>query len=185
MPRVALLAVLLAATACDRGRVDTLERRVEALEKKDTERGPTSAPDGDTAKTLATLQLELTKAKEGQAAADAKVAALSAQLAELQEQYNLLQERLAKTDASGTTTTTTSAGKVGIKACDEYIEKYTKCISDKVPEAARGSMNDAMDATIKAWREAATGPAASGLETACKAALEAAAAATKSMGCEW
>jgi len=75
--------------------------------------------------------------------------------------------------------------KIGIAECDEYIEKYTKCISDKVPEAARGSMKDAMDATVKAWKEAAAGPAKDGLATACKAALDAAKTATAQMGCEW
>ena len=75
--------------------------------------------------------------------------------------------------------------KVGVPECDEYIEKYTKCISDKVPEAARGSMKDAMDASAKAWREAAAGPGKDGLAAACKAALDAAKQATAAMGCEW
>ncbi|MFO0635802.1 MAG: hypothetical protein U0168_23420 [Nannocystaceae bacterium] len=75
--------------------------------------------------------------------------------------------------------------KVGVPECDEYIEKYTKCISDKVPEAARGSMKDAMDASAKAWREAASGPGKDGLAAACKAALDAAKQATAAMGCEW
>ena len=75
--------------------------------------------------------------------------------------------------------------KIGIAECDEYIEKYTKCISDKVPEAARAQMKDAMDQSAKAWKEAAAGPAKDGLATACKAALDAAKQATASMGCEW
>ncbi len=75
--------------------------------------------------------------------------------------------------------------KIGIAECDEYIEKYTKCISDKVPEAARQQMKDAMDQSTKAWKEAAAGPAKDGLATACKAALDAAKQATASMGCEW
>jgi hypothetical protein len=75
--------------------------------------------------------------------------------------------------------------KIGIAECDEYIEKYTKCISDKVPEAARQQMKDAMDQSVKAWKEAAAGPAKDGLATACKAALDAAKQATASMGCEW
>jgi hypothetical protein len=75
--------------------------------------------------------------------------------------------------------------KIGIAECDEYIEKYTKCIQDKVPEAARAQMKDAMDQSAKAWKEAAAGPAKDGLATACKAALDAAKQATASMGCEW
>ena len=42
-----------------------------------------------------------------------------------------------------------------------------------------------MDATVKAWKEAASGPAKDGLATACKAALDAAKTATAQMGCEW
>jgi hypothetical protein len=77
------------------------------------------------------------------------------------------------------------ADKIGIAECDEYIEKYTKCINDKVPEAARGSMNDAMGASVKAWKEAAAGPGKDSLAAGCKAALDAAKQATASMGCEW
>ncbi|HWB76885.1 MAG TPA: hypothetical protein VG755_18085 [Nannocystaceae bacterium] len=75
--------------------------------------------------------------------------------------------------------------KIGIPECDEYIEKYSKCISDKVPEAGRAAMKDAMDATVKAWKEAAASGAKDGLATGCKGALDAAKQATASMGCEW
>ncbi len=74
---------------------------------------------------------------------------------------------------------------IGIPECDEYIAKYMRCIADKVPESARQPMNDAMTATIQAWREAANGPAREGLAASCKAAGEAAAAATTAMGCSW
>lgn len=87
----------------------------------------------------------------------------------------------------GSTTTGGASGIeiVGIAQCDEYIEKYTRCIRDKVPEPARESMEEAMAATTKAWKEAADGPARPGLETACTAALDAARQATKAMGCVW
>ena len=78
-----------------------------------------------------------------------------------------------------------SFAKVGIAECDEYIRKYARCIEDHVPEAARGPMKAALDASVEAWREAAAGPAADGLATACRAALDAAEHATRSMGCEW
>lgn len=178
MDRVALLALLVTVSACDRGRFDTLERRVETLEKKDTERAPTMVTGLDDTKSM---QEELAALKAEQKAAVAKHEALAAQLAELQAQYNLVSEKLEKAGAGVGTTT----GRIGIAACDEYIEKYRRCIADKVPEAARSSMLDAMDATEKAWREAATGPAASSLATACEAALDAAKMATASMGCVW
>lgn len=77
------------------------------------------------------------------------------------------------------------AGVIGIPACDEYIDKYKRCISTKMPEAARGQMMEAMDMSVQAWKEAAAGPAKDGLAMACKAALDAAKQATASMGCEW
>ncbi|HWB76962.1 MAG TPA: hypothetical protein VG755_18470 [Nannocystaceae bacterium] len=73
---------------------------------------------------------------------------------------------------------------IGIPECDEYILAYTKCIHDKVPQSARGPMQDAMDATVKAWSEAAE-TNRDGLAKACRAALEAAAVATEQLGCEW
>lgn len=76
-------------------------------------------------------------------------------------------------------------GAIGIPECDEYIGKYKRCIMNKVPEAARGQMMEAMDMSVVAWREAASGPAKDGLATACKAALDAARQATAAMGCEW
>jgi hypothetical protein len=76
-------------------------------------------------------------------------------------------------------------GAIGIPECDEYIGKYKRCIMDKVPEAARGSMMEAMDMSVLAWKEAASGPAKDGLATACKMALDAAKQATAAMGCEW
>jgi hypothetical protein len=79
----------------------------------------------------------------------------------------------------------TSRWHIGIPECDEYINRYTKCISDKVPESAKTIMMDAMDQSAKAWQEAAQGPAKDGLATACRAALAAARQATASMGCEW
>jgi hypothetical protein len=79
----------------------------------------------------------------------------------------------------------TSKWNIGVPACDEYINRYVKCIEDKVPEAARSQMMDAMEQSAKAWKEAAQGPGADGLATACRAALDAAKQATASMGCEW
>lgn len=78
-----------------------------------------------------------------------------------------------------------STGRVGVQACDEYIEKYEKCISTKVPEAARAQMMEAMDQSAEAWAEAARGPARDGLAKACAAAIKAARDATASMGCDF
>lgn len=76
-------------------------------------------------------------------------------------------------------------GKIGVPECDEYIEKYTKCIMEKVPESARPHMREAMELSAKAWREAASGPSKDGVASTCKTALEAARQATESLGCDW
>jgi hypothetical protein len=76
-------------------------------------------------------------------------------------------------------------GKIGVPECDEYIEKYATCIMEKVPEPARPHMQEAMELSAKAWREAASGPAKDGVAATCKTALEAARQATESLGCDW
>ena len=78
-----------------------------------------------------------------------------------------------------------AARRIGVSECDRYIESYTKCITTKVPAAARTQMLDALDQTIQAWAEAANGPARDGLAIACAAANKAAGEATASMGCEF
>jgi hypothetical protein len=75
--------------------------------------------------------------------------------------------------------------KIGVEVCDDYIAKYSKCIEEKVPEAARQQMRDAVQQSIKVWKQAADGPAKDGLPTACNAALDAAKQATSTMGCTW
>jgi hypothetical protein len=78
-----------------------------------------------------------------------------------------------------------ASGQIGIAECDEYLTKYSRCVDEKFPEAARGAAREAMAATAKAWREAAAGPAKDGLAQGCKAALDAGRQATEGMGCAW
>lgn len=86
----------------------------------------------------------------------------------------------------GVKTASGPAVVIGIPECDAYVAKYSRCIEQWMPEAARGSMRDAMQQTIVAWQEAARTPAAhEGLRSACGAALDAARQATAAMGCEW
>ena len=90
-----------------------------------------------------------------------------------------------KTDAAKPAEGGGGGDKIGVPECDEYIEKYSKCINDKMPEASRQQMKDAMDQSAKAWKEAAAGPGKDSLAAGCKAALDAAKQSTASMGCEW
>lgn len=89
-------------------------------------------------------------------------------------------------EKSGETTTAASGDKVGVAECDEYLEKYEKCLKDKVPEAARGSMESAMKQMRDSWKTAAATPEAkAGLATGCKSALDAAKTSMASFGCTW
>jgi hypothetical protein len=92
----------------------------------------------------------------------------------------------AKVDAAEKTDAPAPAdGKIGVAECDEYIEKYMKCIMERMPDKAKGYMKDAIDQSAKAWREAASGPSKDGVAAVCKVALDAAKQATTSLGCEW
>lgn len=75
--------------------------------------------------------------------------------------------------------------KIGVPECDEYIEKYMKCIEEKMPEAAREQTLKAMEQSVDAWKQAAQGPGKEQLAQTCKTALETAKKATEAMGCEW
>jgi hypothetical protein len=95
------------------------------------------------------------------------------------------------TTPSGATSTTeiktTEKGEtIGVVECDVYISKYTKCIMDKVPEAARGMMKSTLDQSLTAWKQAAATPQGKqGLAVACKTALDAAKQSMGAYGCEW
>lgn len=75
--------------------------------------------------------------------------------------------------------------KIGIPECDEYFEKYLKCIDDKMPEAAKETTKKALQDSVAAWKAAAEGPGKDTLAQTCKTALDTAKKATEAMGCEW
>jgi uncharacterized coiled-coil protein SlyX len=177
------LGLGLGLGGCDKSedRVATLEARIAELEKKQGESDKTIA-------SLATLPAEQKVISDKVTALQMSDVETTQSIASLQRDAASVQEKLAILATPGTMSVDPDAkpgGAIGIPECDEYITKYTKCIADKVPEAARESMMDAMDQSKKAWKEAASGPARKQLGEACKAALEAAATATAAMGCEW
>ncbi len=75
--------------------------------------------------------------------------------------------------------------RVGVSPCDEYATKFSRCIRDHVPEAAQGSMRDALEASVRGWHEAARGIRREQIAEDCRAALDAAQQATSDMGCRW
>jgi hypothetical protein len=88
--------------------------------------------------------------------------------------------------ASPATTTVSSGGTTGVPVCDEYIEKYEKCLNDKVPEAARAQLRTSLETTRKAWKDAAATPQGkAGLAQGCQAALNTAKQTMSAYGCNW
>ena len=64
--------------------------------------------------------------------------------------------------------------KIGVPECDDYVEKYTKCIDEKLPDPVKETSRKAMQTSIDAWKKAAaTAAGKEGLVQACKTATEA------------
>ena len=77
-----------------------------------------------------------------------------------------------------------TADRVGIAACDDYLDKYQVCVANKVPEAARATFEQSLGATRASWKSMASNSAtAASLEAACKQATDAAKQAMSSYGC--
>jgi hypothetical protein len=75
---------------------------------------------------------------------------------------------------------------VGVPECDDFITKYKKCISTKMPEAGRQAALDGLKQTTDAWKQAASTPEGkSALANACKQMADTQKQATQAMGCEW
>jgi flagellum-specific peptidoglycan hydrolase FlgJ len=82
--------------------------------------------------------------------------------------------------------TASGGDKIGVPSCDEYLSKYEKCVSSKVPEAARAAMTKSMQTVRKTWKQAASTDAGKkGLEASCKKMLEMAKKTMASYKCDW
>ena len=91
-----------------------------------------------------------------------------------------------KKKEESSSTGTASADAVGVPECDEYLTKYEKCIKDKVPAAARPSLETSMKQTRDSWKSLAANPTTkAGLAQGCKQALETAKTAMGAYGCTW
>jgi hypothetical protein len=81
-----------------------------------------------------------------------------------------------------------SGDKIGVKECDEYIDKFQKCIesSTAIPTETKKAQLDAFNQTRDAWRQAAKTPGGkAGLKMGCEQALNAAKESMKAYNCEW
>ncbi len=72
--------------------------------------------------------------------------------------------------------------KIGIKACDDYLDKMEKC-SEKTKLGAdtAKTLKTSADSTRKAWLTAADGPGKTGLEASCKTMVESSAKSYKTV----
>ena len=95
-------------------------------------------------------------------------------------------ETPAPQKSSSTAAEASASGEFGVKACDDYMTKYTACISDKVPESARPQLNQALEQTKVQWKAlAATETGRQALTAACTQASALAKSTTQAYGCDW
>jgi hypothetical protein len=79
-----------------------------------------------------------------------------------------------------------AATEFGVKECDEYLTKYTACVSSKVPEQSRAAFVAALDQSKAQWKAAAATPEGrAGLATVCTQALAATKQSLQAYGCSW
>jgi hypothetical protein len=89
-------------------------------------------------------------------------------------------------DNSTKSTAASSADKIGVAECDEYIEKYEACVTGKVPEAARAAMLASIGQMRQSWKQVAANPQAkASLAGGCKQAQEAAKQTMSAYACAW
>jgi hypothetical protein len=94
----------------------------------------------------------------------------------------------AKTETASAEGASGGGDKIGVPECDEYIEKYEKCLtsSTKIPDAAKTSMKSSFDQIRKSWKDAAATPAGkAGLAMGCKSAMDSAKQAMAAYDCQW
>jgi len=79
---------------------------------------------------------------------------------------------------------TAAPSAIGVAPCDQYLERYARCIARWPPGETRVALQDALTATWTAWHEAAAGPGRDGLPMTCAVAMD---AARISLGqqCDW
>ena len=99
---------------------------------------------------------------------------------------NTAMDNSNKGTTTKTETTTSSADKIGVPECDDYIAKYEACVRSHVPESARAQVESALKTSRESWKKAAETPQGkASLAGICKQALQTAEASMKAYGCNW
>lgn len=87
-----------------------------------------------------------------------------------------------KAEGEGSELAQAAEGATGVAECDEYLTKVMACIDDKIPEAQRDQVKQAIEASKASWASV-TDKAA--LANTCKAAMDQAKTAYTAMGCSF
>lgn len=67
-----------------------------------------------------------------------------------------------------------AARKLGVPVCDEYIDKYSKCIEENLAEPSKETSRKALNTQIEAWAKlASSAEHHEGLAQACKTSMDA------------
>ena len=75
---------------------------------------------------------------------------------------------------------------VGVKECDEYVAKYTRCADAQKDPTQREQFRESLSWTVQGWRDSlAQSGKATDVVAACKSASDAMKQAASSMGCTW
>ena len=91
-----------------------------------------------------------------------------------------------QTSAVARASGTGAAADFGVRECDEYLQKYTECVTTKVPEQVRAAMMAAIAESKSQWKTVAlTAEGRDGLAQACRQAMQAAQASLQAYGCSW
>ena len=81
-------------------------------------------------------------------------------------------------------TTASTAEKIGIPECDDFLAAYEACVSNKVPEVARAQYKESIEQWRNSWRKLSGNPETRGsLAMACKQSAEQTRAAMKAYDC--
>jgi hypothetical protein len=77
-------------------------------------------------------------------------------------------------------------GSIGVPECDAYIDKYARCISEKIPKEQRQLMRKSLHRTHDVWKKSAADPQArKTLGASCRDAMELAKKAMAAFECDW
>jgi predicted metalloprotease with PDZ domain len=102
------------------------------------------------------------------------------------ELYPHLQRDNSKPDLLDQIIAPTTHDRVGIPECDEYLEKFEKCMTAKFPASIRPSVAQYVNGAVNNWQKATETPAwRADLARACKTATDRARVLLASSGCDF